>query len=134
MLWRSNSSLLNVILYNRQRFLFASHNNESQSISYFIVLLSVLPTTIHTFKLVWHVMGGAIIVMNVKRNPLFIDQFFSAFIHIISDSLFVRQIWSNFIIKFKYFILIHLYTLIHHFKLAANNIKWIVSLLRYMFW
>lgn len=45
-------------------------------VSDFIVLLSMRPTTRYTFKLLRHVMGGAIIVMNVKRNPFFIDQFF----------------------------------------------------------
>ena len=55
-----------------------------------------------------------------EKKSLLHRSIFSAFIQILSDSFFVRQIWSNFIIKFKYFILIHLYTLIHHFKLAAN--------------
>ena len=61
----------------------------------FIVLLSVLPTTIHTFKLVWHVMGGAIIVMNVKRNPFFIDQFFLPLYGSYRTQFFVHKIWSK---------------------------------------
>ena len=55
-----------------------------------------------------------------EKKSLLHRSIFSAFIQILSDSFFVRQILSNSIINFKYFILIHLYTLRQHFKLAAN--------------